>query len=136
MSNYKVQELELNTYCKTYLAPSDIDGIGVFALRTIPKGQKLYTDIIPKVYNLPFKAFNNLFLDIRKLLLGQFPQIVNGSAFAYPTVRIQAYVNHSDTPNYDAVKAVVLKTIRKGQEITEDYRKIENHKKVFDFLNK
>jgi SET domain-containing protein len=134
MSNYKAQEVELNMYVKTCLAPSDIHGVGVFALRTIPKGQKLYTDMVPKLYNLPYKSFKNLFPEIQKQLLGQFPQIVNGSAFAYPTTRIQAWINHSEDPNYDAVNDVALKTIRKGQEITEDYRKIEGYEKVFDFI--
>lgn len=134
MSNYTRQIQELNTYVKTRLAPSKIHGVGVHALRDIPKGQKLYTDMMTKLYNLPYKEFNNLFPTVRKLLLEQWPQIINGSAFAYPNARLQAYMNHSDDPNYDAVNDVTLRDIKSGEEITEDYRKIEGCGKLFPFL--
>lgn len=136
MSNYVTQIQELNTYVKTYLAPSEIDGVGVFALRDIPKGQKLYLDMIPKLYNLPHKEFSNLFPTVRKEILARFPLIVRGSAFAYPTTRISAYMNHSNEPNYDAVNDVVLRDIKSGEEITEDYRKIDGSEEVFSFLKK
>jgi len=134
MANYKRQIQELNTYVKTYLAPSEIEGVGLFAIRDIPKGQKLYADMAPRLYNLPFSEFRNLFPDVKKEILYRFPQVVNGSAFGYPSTRLQAYINHSDDPNYDAVNDVVLRDIAKGEEITEDYRKIENYKKVFPFI--
>lgn len=132
--NYDHQIAELNTYCKTYLAPSKIHGVGVFALRDIPKGDKLFTDMVPKLYNVPYSEFNRLFPEVQEQLLGQFPLIKNGSAFAYPTTRIVAFMNHDKNPNYDAVNDLTLKKIKAGQEITEDYRKIEGADSLFDFL--
>lgn len=132
--NYKIQIDELNTYVKTYIAPSDIHGVGVFALRDIPKGQKLHTDMMTKLYNLPYKEFRNLFPTVKNQLLERWPLIKNGSAFAYPDTRIQAYMNHHDDPNYDAVNDVTLRDIKSGEEITEDYRKIEGADELFDFL--
>lgn len=134
MSNYTRQIQELNMYVKTKLAPSPIHGVGVFAIHDIPKGQSLYTNIIPKLYNLPHKEFSNLFPTVRNLLLEEWPQILNGSAFAYPTTRIQAFMNHSTEPNYDAVSDITLRAIKSGEEITEDYRKIEGCGKLFSFL--
>jgi SET domain-containing protein len=136
MSNYQKQILELNTYVKTYIAPSPIHGVGVFALRDIPKGQKLYTDIIPKLYNLPAKEFKNLFPEVKKHLMGRWPQVVNGSAFGFPDTRIQAFLNHSYTPNYDAKNDVALVDIKQGEEVTEDYREIPGWEKVFVWITK
>jgi SET domain-containing protein len=134
--SYQRQIDELNTYVKTRIAPSPIHGVGVFAIHDIAKGTKLYTDMIPKMYNLPYKEFRNLFPTVRKLILERWPQIVNGSAFAYPDTRIQAFMNHSDDPNYDAVCDITLRDIKSGQEVTEDYTKIEGCEKVHDWLTK
>lgn len=134
MSNYTRQIQELNTYIKVKLAPSSINGVGVFALRDIPKGQKLYVDMMPKVYNLPYKEFRNLFPEIRKELIARFPIIVKGSAFVYPTTRTAAYLNHSDTPNYDAKNDVVLSDVAEGEELTEDYRLIDGYEIAFPWL--
>lgn len=128
------QVLELNTYVKTTLKPSPIHGVGVFALRDIPKGSKLYTDMIPRIYTLPKSQFCHLFAEISEHLLSQWPQIEEGSHFAYPTTKMQAWMNHSDDANYDAVLDLVLTDIKAGDEITEDYRKIPGAMKVFPFL--
>ncbi len=125
---------KLNCEVKTCLGPSMIQGIGVFALRDIPKGTKLYADNAPAVYSIPFSSFGKLFPEIQEQLLGQWPQIVNGSKFAYPTCRFQAYMNHNTEPNYDAMNDITLKDIAKGEEITEDYRDIPNWQKVFPTL--
>ncbi len=134
--NYKSQIDDLNTWVKTYIAPSKIHGVGVFALRAIPKGQKIYADMATKMFTLPHKEFRQLFPEVREKLLEQWPQIVNGSHFAFPTTKIQAYMNHGygDEVNYDAANDVVLKDISAHTEITEDYYKIEGWEKVFTFL--
>ena len=130
------QSDELNQYVKTYLAPSTIHGIGVFALRDIAQGQKLYVDMIPKIYTLSYSKFKgNIFPWVEKELLKHWPQIINGSHFAYPVTRIQAYINHSDDPNYNAIDDILIRDVKEGEEITEDYQKIVNADKVFDFLD-
>lgn len=131
---YSNQWRELNTYVKTKLAPSEIDGVGVFALRDLKKGETLYADMFGKIYTLPYRLFNKIRPEIVSELLGQFPQIINGSNFMYPTTRVQAFMNHSDDPNYDAEKDILLKDIKKGEEITEDYCKIDGAERVFSFL--
>lgn len=132
--NYTRQKEELNTYVKTYLAPSKIHGVGVFAMRDIPKGQKLHTDMSPRMYNLPHKEFKGLFPKIRKQLLERWPQVVNGSAFVYPDTRIQAFMNHATDANYDAVNDIALRDIAMDEEVTEDYTKIEGWEKVHTWL--
>lgn len=119
---------------KTRLAPSKIHGIGVFALRDISKGEKLYADVRPTVYTLTYADTKKLRPKIREIILGQWPNIINGSHFAYPTTRIQAFVNHSDTPNYDGQNDVMFTDVKVGEEITENYRVIQNYEKIFPFL--
>lgn len=127
---------ELNHYVRTKLAPSQIEGVGVFALRDVKKGEPLFTDMVTKLYNLPYSEFNKLRPEIAENLLQSFPLIIKGSAFAYPITRTQAFLNHSDEPNYDAIEDVVLRDIKAGEEVTEDYRKIEGWEDIFTFLKK
>ena len=126
---------KLNTLVKLRLAPSKIHGVGVFAMRESPKGTKLYADNMPEVYHVPYSNFNKLFPDVAELLLERWPQIVNGSNFIYPDARMIAYMNHGgDESNYDAETDTLLLTVDKGEEITEDYRKILNYQKVYTWL--
>lgn len=135
MTENKLQQIEkLQSEMKTKLAPSKIHGVGVFALRDISKGEKLYADARPTVYTLTYTDAKKLSQEVRDILLGQWPNIINGSHFAYPTTRIQAYINHSDIPNYYAQNDVMLKDVRAGEEITEDYRMIDNYDKIFPWL--
>lgn len=132
----KAQARELNNVVTTYLAPSKVHGVGVFALRDLKQGQKLYADLFPKMYNLRYDYFEDLVPEIKEKLLERWPNIVNGSNFGYPDTNIQAFMNHSETPNYDALNDILLADVQKGEEITEDYRMIPNWDKVFDFIKK
>ena len=135
MSDQQEQQVqELNTYVKTKIAPSKIHGVGVFALRDIPKGQKLYADMMTKVYTLRYSSFGKLFPEVKEMLLERFPLIVNGSNFLYPDTRIVAFMNHSEKPNYNAKSDLVLVDIKEGDEITENYKNIEGWKIVFGWL--
>lgn len=115
---------KLNSRVLTRFAPSKIHGVGIFALRDLNQGRKMYLDNLPEVYNLPYSSFGKLLPQVRQLLLERWPQIVYGSAFMYPDGRYQAYINHSDDQNYDGVNDVLIRDVKAGEEITEDYRKI------------
>lgn len=134
MSNEE-QIQKLNREVKVRIAPSDIHGVGVRAIFDIPKGSRLFADNMPSVYTLAYANFGKLFPEIKQILLERWPQIVNGSAFIYPDARIQAYMNHSDDPNYDAINDVLLRDVKGGEEITEDYRKIKGWKEVHSWLD-
>lgn len=125
---------ELNTYVKTRVAPSPIHGVGVVALFNIKKGEPLYADMMTTKYTLTYDELQKVRKSVKDLILERFPDIVNGSHFLYPDTRIQAFMNHSDVPNYDAMNDVALVDIKKGEEILEDYRKITNYEKVFPWL--
>lgn len=129
----------LNDIVNTYLAPSQIHGVGVFALRDIKKGEKMYQNTIPSIFDVPYSKFRLLQKHVRDTLKQFFPYKIfdkrnEPQTFWYPVNSMQAYMNHSDTPNYDPVKDVALKNIKKGEEITENYREIANSEKIFPFL--
>jgi SET domain-containing protein len=134
-TDFKQTQIDwLNMAVKVYLAPSKIHGVGVFALRDLQKGEQLYADYTPKVFTLTYSDLKKVDQPIRDLILGQWPQIINGSHFAYPTTRIQAYINHADKPSYDAQNDTLFKDVKKGEEITENYRAIPNYAKIFPWL--
>lgn len=135
MTNQEQLDL-LNGEVRTKLAPSKIHGVGLFALRDIPKGTKLGADRTPILFTLTHAQCKKLRPEIRDEILGQWPQIVNGSKFCWPTTRLQAYVNHSDDPNYNPFTDTVSCEIKEGEEITEDYRLIKNSELVHKWLKK
>jgi len=128
----------LNSLVKLRIAPSKIHGVGIFAIRDIAKGQKLYSNILPQAYQIPYSSMGKLFPYVKDILLERNPNIINGSGFMYPDTNMQAYMNHGygDEVNYDTVNDIVLKDIPDGTEVLEDYTKIPNYDKVFIWLAK
>lgn len=133
-AKFKQQIDLLNDIIRYKIGPSDIEGVGIIAIKDIKKGTILEMDALPHQFDLPFKKFPKLEREVQDILLGYYPLIESGSHFSYPITRFQAFLNHSDEPNYDAVKDVAIKNIKKGEEITEDYRLIKGHKKIFPWL--
>jgi SET domain-containing protein len=133
MTNQEQIDL-LNMRVKTRIAPSPIHGVGVFALRDIPKGQKLDLEAFPSVYDLPYSQFSKLFPEVAALLLERFPAVYHGRRFTYPTERALCFMNHSDDANYSPVLDVATKDIKAGEEITENYTFMQDAEKLFTFL--
>ena len=125
---------KLNHRVVVRIAPSKIHGVGIVAIRDLPKGRKMYLDHLPEQYALPYSSFGKLFPEVRQILLERWPLIVSGSAFMYPDARYQAYCNHSDDPNYDAFNDVLLKDVKAGEELLENYKYIKGWEEVFTFL--
>lgn len=130
------QVKELNKKVILKVAPSKIHGVGVFALKDIKKGQRLYADDFPKLYDLSYSLFNQLDKESAEEIAQLEPFVATDKKFAWPVVRYQAFMNHSDKPNYDNNLDIALSNIKKGEEITEDYRTIEGAEIVFPWLNK
>ena len=133
--NTEIQSNTLIKWVNTRIAPSPIHGVGVFAIKDIPNGTKLYLDIMPEIFTLPYKKLlNNMPAYIHDLIIERWPLIKIGSPFVYPDARMVAYMNHSGDANYDAKTDMTLRDIREGEEVTEDYKKIEGWQDVFAFL--
>lgn len=124
----------LNELVKVKVAPSPIHGVGLFALRDIKKGERVYADAQYQALDIPYKFFKKLRPEVAEQILGRWPQIVNGSQFIFPDCKNQAFMNHSLQANYDGVTDMALEDIQEGTEITEDYTKIPSYEKVFPWL--
>lgn len=124
----------LNDIVRIKIAPSSIHGVGIFAMRDLKKGEVLCADAIPQAFDIPYKDFKKLNPEVRDIILGHWPHVVNGSHFLYPVAKMVAFMNHSSTPNYDAKNDVMLVDVKAGDEVTEDYSLIENSEIVFPWL--
>ena len=128
----------LNSTVKCKLGASSIHGIGVFALFDIPKGQKLYCFPDPKIewFNIPYGSLNKLLPEIKELVLERWPSIVNGSHFLSPNEMawLVTFMNHSENPNYSLDTDSATRDIKRGEEVTEDYRKMINCEKIYPWL--
>lgn len=133
MKSEEDQVTELNVIVKTRIAPSKIHGVGIFALRDITKGEKLYGDRFARPYRL--QKLDKLRPEVKELLLAYYPSIITGSPFIYPNCLLQTYMNHAEGPNYDGVTDMTLVDIKEGEEITENYRRIAGANDVFPWLN-
>ena len=112
----------LNNTVWATLAPSKTHGIGVFAIRDIPKGQKLYCYPFART-TLELKTLDGILPEIRDIIIQRHPLATKGGEFMSPnddSVLI-VFMNHADTPNYDKETDTTLIDIKKGDEIFEDY---------------
>lgn len=132
--NFDEQIEKLNEEVKCTLAPSPIHGIGVFALRDIKKGKKMFCFPSELVwYDVPYNQFVKLRPEIREIILAKWPSIINGSEFQSPnSAWLMSFMNHSFDNNSN--EDIALRDIKKGEEVTEDYSLMPNYKKVFKFL--
>ena len=128
------QLLELDNEVKCKLGVSSVHGVGVFAMRDIPHGERCYCTprMIPRFYTIPFGSLSKLFPEVKELILQRWASVVNHSLFCSPNddAHLLMFVNHSTDPNYDVVSDTALKDIRKGEELFENYRMMDNWMKV------
>ena len=124
----------VNDVAKVRLAPSQVHGIGVFAIRDIKRGERIYADAMPNMLDIPYKDFDKIHSEIREIILERFPRVVDGSQFMCPDTLMQLYMNHQDNPNYDNKTDKARRKIKKGEEIFEDYKVIKGWEKVHSWL--
>lgn len=119
----------LNATVWATLGVSKIKGIGVIAIRDIPKGQLITDYSVHDIKNLSLitvksNEFDKIDPEIRKLILDRtmFRDWQTDFRFYSPNHEqtLQSFMNHSDTPNTDGFYTLV--DVKKGEELTEDYR--------------
>ena len=121
-----LKHLSQEVYC--HLAASSVNGVGVFALRAIPKGVEPLRSLVQEdeirftkeeIKSLP-KAVRD---EISKFCLIE-DQEVHISSLGMNTARMAIYLNHSKTPNVKYQKngqLITLRAIKKGEELLMDY---------------
>lgn len=124
-----------NTYCR--LKPSKIHGVGVFAIRRIPKGIDPFIGVSNQEYwnKISEKEINKLPRAIRKAVKDFF--IKEGNVFYVPDfglngLDISFYTNHSKEPNMIAKNGgeyfIAKRNIKAGEELTVDYNTYDEGK--------
>lgn len=122
----------LNKTVWATLRPSKIHGVGVFAIRDIKAGT-LITDYSIHTLNnvgflkLPVEDFKKLEPAIQNIILDRnmFRKDQENLYFYSPNMEccLTSFMNHNDDANSDGQFA--LRDIKEGEEITEDYKKLE-----------
>lgn len=127
--NFK-QDLIDNVFCRIKASP--IHGVGVFAIREIPKG----IDPMRELRKFEFEAIDTRDIlqdpaipeSLKKLVLDMCPE--NEGKFDIPPfslneIGVSYYLNHSSTPNMDCDEEtgnfITLRDIQEGEEIFVDY---------------
>lgn len=119
-------------YCR--LAPSPIHGVGVFAIRDIPKGTNPFNNsfMAQEAIVVNKNKMKDLDPEILSLLHDFHPtsdpnqQIVSN----FPNQPIWSnYINYTDNPNIELMtdgEWVTLRDIKKGEELLEDPKRLLN----------
>ena len=109
---------------KTYIGKSKIHGVGVFAGEPIRKGAKIWRFVegFDRCYTP--KQFARLPKPARDFLKSYGYRVDDEILF---TVDNDRHMNHSDKPNtfLRAGYVIARRNIRKGEEITNDYREFD-----------
>jgi SET domain-containing protein len=109
---------------KTYLAKSRIHGLGVFAAEFISKDTKIWRFVegFDRCYSL--KQFAKLPKEAKEFIHHHGYRVDGEILF---TVDNDRHMNHSDQPNTYLRNgyAIARRDIRKGVEITNDYREFD-----------
>lgn len=106
---------------------SRVNGVGVRAIRDIPRGTAIFHGESERVRWVSRAAVRRLPTALRRLY--EDFGMVWGDRIGVPTtlnmLSVGWYVNHSDRPNIEADedgRFHALRRIRKGEELTADYR--------------
>jgi SET domain-containing protein len=109
---------------KTYLDKSAIHGIGVFAGERIAKGTKIWRFVEGFDHFYSPKQFAKLPRPAREFIKHHGYRVDGEILFTADNDR---HMNHSDAPNTYLHNGYVIarRNIRKGEEITNDYREFD-----------
>ena len=126
-----LDDLRKNIYCR--LQPSRVHGVGIFAIRDIPKGTNPFCGSrVPRWHVTSLKKLlaNSAIADeVKEFARAIYP--VRGDVFYFPdhslnAIDISYFLNHADAPNVaaraDSNKFAAIRDIKKGEELFSDYR--------------
>lgn len=154
--NNLLRNIKDETFCK--LGVSGVAGIGVIALKTIPKGTKIFKCCNEELFGSdePIEISDDDLAEVEDLVLEYADNFMVKSApdmrpfpsRGFNSININFYLNHSNNPNVefiagktldDFVEFVTSKEVKEGEELTQDYNNLSNDKsellKQFPFLS-
>ncbi len=117
-----------STYCR--LGLSKISGVGVFAVRDIPKNTNLFKGMIEqKWHRFKMSELKNLDKEVKKMI-DDFFVIEKDGTVSIPEgglngIDVSFFPNHSKKPNLKTIDNgftfMTLRKIKKGEEVTVSY---------------
>ena len=122
---------------RTYLAPSTIEGIGLFAAEPIPRGTLIWKH--DERFDLSYDLRE---IDEEDALLHEMLRCYGYQPSDAPVVVLcgdnARFMNHSSRPNADDIGdlTIACRDIAKGEEITCDYAKFDRGFAERDFMLK
>ena len=130
------KHLDQSVYCRLGISP--VHGIGVFAIRAIPKGtHPLQTMSLPKDVKFTRKEIAELPKSVRQqinIFCYHHKDEVRVSTMGLNTMDMAFYLNHSKSPNLRMKKSgdfEALRPIKRGEELMMDYDHSFGEKHVF-----
>lgn len=129
-----IKHLENDIYCR--IGVSKLHGVGVIAIRDIPKGVNPFKNLSPlkdKIITLDDNDLKNLNKDVKKLVDDFFGHKYGYDVLYYGPnyINISYYLNHSNKPNLDMIldktnktdyfEFITNKKIKKGDELLINY---------------
>ncbi len=128
MPNNEFLENLKNTYCR--LKASKIEGVGIFAIRNIPKNTNPFYGVSKRKWQkIKPKDYKNFDKEI-KAMIGDFFAFDENGEFSIPQhglngMDISFFLNTSKNPNVktidDGTNFVTTRKIKKGEELTVFY---------------
>lgn len=112
-----MEHLNLNKTVWCTLAPSTTHGVGVFAIRDIQKGQKVYLQLDRQLLEKPVPE--DTLPEIKEIIESRWhtPVYLHPHADAW----MLAFINSSPDPNYDEATDTALNDIKRGEELYSHY---------------
>ena len=122
----------INEHSYTKLNASTVcDGVGVFAIRFIPSGTQLFSDLVVDTHFIKWDELN----DVDENVISYLSSICNSDERGFylsrtiNNINISYYVNHSETPNVyhnlDTDTFITLRDIYIGEELLCEYKEHE-----------
>jgi SET domain-containing protein len=126
----RLKQVLRDCYCR--LQPSKLHGIGVFAVRDIPKGKNPFRTL-PKYDSVGYVRITEDELDALPPKLSQLIRALfvptDGKMYVpnhgMNVIRLNCYLNHSTKPNMrtrNGYDFITLMKVMVGEELTVDYR--------------
>lgn len=131
--------LKNDVYCR--LRPSNIHGIGIFAVKKIPKNTDPFRTLnqSQKYIRLSKKEVGKLDPEIQNIIKDYYvsgKKIIEIPNYGLNEFHIACFLNHSGNPNIKTIDGgenfITIRDIEAGEEITSDYNQYD--KKGLDRL--
>ncbi len=131
-----LHHLKNEVFCR--LKASKIHGVGVFAIKKIPKGTNPFPGA-PSYNTISFtkKELSGLDLEVKKIifdLVAAEEDIIELPDVSPNSLDISFYVNHSESPNLkysdNKEELITLREIEVGEELTSSYDELNNPKEL------